>query len=77
MGTHVRPSIYETGLEGIMFLSASVVCSWQDPDQPWQNIGAWSGSKLLDTQMIFLKIFLQVNFEKKSADIQKRKIPNF
>ena len=25
--TKQRPTIYETGLEGIMFLSASVVCS--------------------------------------------------
>ena len=42
-----------------------------DPDHAWQN-SAWSGSKLFDTLMVFLKdVFEKVNFNKKSTEDKK------
>ena len=41
-----------------------------DPDRAWQNI-TWSGSKLFDTLVVFLKDFLKKNMLKKKSRWQK------
>ena len=39
---------------------------------------AWSGSKLFDTQIVFLKVFFEnVNFEKSAVDQNHEKLDNF
>ena len=42
-----------------------------DPDQDPQNVGPDSGSKLFDTLIGYLKLFLKVNFEKSQQTTHK------
>ena len=55
-----------------MVISADNIGKQFGPRSGPMNCQAWSGSKLFDILMVFLKeIFQKVNFEKKSADDKK------